>query len=116
MEIVKNITEIVQGKRLWNQKRSKFWPKLRKQFIKEHKACAICGGTHKLEVHHKLPFNTHPELELDINNLILLCENKKYGVNCHLLFGHLGNYKRYNINIEDDIKIWKSKLNPNTNQ
>lgn len=116
MQIVKNIVEIIQGKRLWNQKRSKFWSKLRKQFIKDNKTCAICGSKHKLEVHHKLPFNTHPELELDINNLITLCENKKYGVNCHLLFGHLGNYKRYNPNIEEDIKIWNSKLNPNNKQ
>lgn len=113
MEIIKTVVEVIQGKRSWNQKRSKFWSKIRNAFIKEHKKCAICGNSKKLEVHHKKPFHLYPELELEVDNLIILCENKKYGVNCHLLFGHLGNYKRYNPNIEEDVNIWKSKLKSN---
>lgn len=111
MEIVKTVIEIAHGKRTWNQKRNKLWPKVRDLFIKKHKKCSICGESKKLEVHHKKPFHLYPELELDNNNLVILCENKKYGVNCHLLFGHLGNYKRYNPNIDQDVITWKSKLN-----
>ena len=113
MEIVKTVIEIAQGKRTWNQKRSKLWPKIRDMFIKKYRKCAICGGSKKLEVHHKKPFHLYPELELDNNNLVVLCENKKYGANCHLLFGHLGNYKRYNPNIDEDIILWNSKLKLN---
>jgi len=56
----------------------------------------LCGGTKAVEVHHLIPFSIAPDLELDPHNLITLCERKKYGINCHLLVGHLGNYRRFN--------------------
>ena len=90
--------------------RSNQWPKIRKEYLKEHSNCAVCGGTKKCEVHHKVPFHQNPELELDKNNLITLCESKKNGVTCHLFVGHLGNYKSFNENVEADAKIWYNKI------
>ena len=91
-------------------KRSDKWPTLRKHFLQTNKTCAMCGGTKHLEVHHVRPFHTHPELELDPKNLIVLCENKKDGVNCHLLFGHLGNFKSINATVVSDAKSWCEKI------
>lgn len=92
------------------KKRSGKWPAVRKAFLKKNPNCAVCDGKKKVEVHHKKPFHLHPELELDESNLITLCENKNDGVNCHLLFGHLGNFKSLNENVEDDSKLWKNKI------
>lgn len=91
-------------------KRSSKWPSVRRQFLKANPSCAVCGGKKKLEVHHKLPFHLHPDRELDPENLITLCENKADGVNCHLLFGHLGNFKSFNPNVSDDAGAWHEKI------
>jgi len=92
-------------------KRSNKWPAVRKKFLAENPACAVCGATNgKREVHHIHPFHLHPELELDPTNFITLCENKKDGVNCHLLFGHFGNFKSVNVNVVEDSKIWNKKI------
>jgi hypothetical protein len=72
--------------------------------------CSVCDGKKKLEVHHKMPFHLHPALELDPGNLITLCENKADGVNCHLLFGHLGNFKSYNPQVNVDASLWFCKI------
>ena len=63
-------------------------------------------------MHHLVPFHEAPELELEPDNLITLCEAKKYGLNCHQLMGHLGNYRRINRRCRDDARKWSSKLNP----
>ena len=97
--------------KLNGSKRSNKWAKVRKDFLSKNKTCAVCGGKAKLEVHHIRPFHLHPELELDENNLIVLCENKKDGVNCHLLFGHLGSFKSFNVGVRDDAKEWNTKIN-----
>jgi hypothetical protein len=64
----------------------------------------------KLEVHHIKPFHLHPELELEPKNLITLCENKSDGVNCHLLFGHLGSFRSFNVRVISDAIEWKAKI------
>lgn len=90
--------------------RSPQWPTVRKHWLDGHPTCALCGGTKVLEVHHIKPFHLHPELELDTTNLITLCENKGDGVNCHLLFGHLGNFQSYNPNVLADVAAWHEKI------
>jgi len=91
--------------------RSGHWPKVREDHLRLHPACSICEATTgKIEVHHKKPFHTHPHLELDPSNLITLCENMNDGVSCHLLFGHLGNFKSVNLNIDSDSKEWRVKI------
>lgn len=91
--------------------RSNQWPKVRAEYLKTHPVCAVCGGTKKLEVHHIIPVHIDADKELDPNNLITLCEAKKYGVNCHLFFGHLGNYKKYNPFVARDAAEWNIKIN-----
>ncbi|MCF7835793.1 MAG: HNH endonuclease [Candidatus Marinimicrobia bacterium] len=106
--LIQVIKDRVKGKP--KAKRSSQWPKVRQEYLKNNPKCAVCGGTKKCEVHHVLPFHLFPELELDLKNLITLCECKKYGVNCHLFMGHLGNYKKFNYNIDEDAIIWNKRL------
>ncbi len=51
------------------------WKKKRKE-IKELYGCkcCLCGSTENLQVHHIISINILPELRLDNNNLIPLCE------------------------------------------
>lgn len=92
-------------------KRSTRWPSVRRKFIKNNPCCAVCGASKgKLEVHHIVPFHIDKELELDPSNLITLCENMNDGVSCHLLFGHLGSYRSYNVNVRKDASLWAKKL------
>jgi 5-methylcytosine-specific restriction enzyme A len=110
MRIIKKIKDIAQGKASISDKRSSKWPTIRKKHLENQPKCAACGGNKTLEVHHIKPFNENPELELDLNNLITLCESRDNGVVCHLLFGHLGNYRTINPNVLEDVKIWLDKI------
>jgi len=108
--MIKSFLEKLSGKIPLKKKRHKNWSKFRKVYLKTYPRCAVCGSYKKLEVHHIIPFHVMPELELDPSNLIVLCESKKYGINCHLLMGHLGNYKKYNLNVVFDVMQWREKL------
>ena len=85
--------------------RSSKWSALRDSFL-EGKGCAACGGTDRLIAHHRVPFHIDPSLELDVENLIPLCESGKYGLNCHLLLGHLGNWRNVNVDVDADVARW----------
>lgn len=116
MEILRKIKDRLHGKTSKEHKRSSDWPKIRKEWIKFHPECALCGSKKKLEVHHKVPFHIASQLELDPNNLITLCESKTWGkLNCHLLFGHLGNYKSFNAEVQSDCERWHKKFNMSKN-
>lgn len=110
MELYKHITDTLQGKIPLGTARSNLWPAVRQQHLLLQPACAVCGKTASLEVHHIRPFHLHPELELDPTNLITLCESKKGGVNCHLFFGHLGNFKSFNVTVLADTPVWHDKI------
>lgn len=100
MERILNlIKECLQGKPL--SLRSPHWEKVRSDYLKEHDSCAACGRKEHLQVHHKQPFHSHPDLELDPTNFITLCEYKKES-ECHLKIGHLGNWKKFNPNVVED--------------
>jgi hypothetical protein len=86
--------------RLGLTKRSTQWPKARKEWLKDHPACAACGHTLMVQVHHKKPFHIYRELELDQTNFITLCECSPS--NHHLHIGHLGDWKNFNPNVEQD--------------
>lgn len=90
--------------------RSSHWPAARAAHLKDHPTCAVCGGTEKLEVHHIRPFHLHPDLELDPSNFITLCEANKDGFDCHLGFGHLGNFKSFNVDVVADAAAWNAKI------
>jgi 5-methylcytosine-specific restriction endonuclease McrA len=87
------------------QGRSKEWFNVRKIHLAWFPACAACNSRDKLEVHHVVPFHINPELELAADNLITLCAH------CHLVIGHLRDYKIYNDNVVRDAKEWQSKRN-----
>lgn len=77
--------------------RSGHWPTVRNQHLEKNPTCAVCGGEDNLQVHHIKPYHLHPELELDPNNLLTLCEPSSIlHINCHLVWGHLGNWKSFN--------------------
>ncbi len=86
--------------------RSKYWPRIRRKHLDLHPVCAVCGGDEKCEVHHIEPFNQNPSLECEMSNLITLCEKR----NCHLIFGHLGSYRSWNVNIVEDARKWYNKI------
>lgn len=90
--------------------RSTHWPAVRAAHLAKEPRCALCDGDRHLNVHHVIPFHLRPDLELDAGNLITLCENKAEGVNCHLLFGHLGSFHSFNPNVRKDVKEWRAKL------
>lgn len=111
MSILTSLGDLARGKTdLSTPARSSKWPGVRINFLKLNPTCAVCGGTKTLEVHHIRPFHIHPELELVPTNLIALCESGKYGINCHLLVGHLGNYKSINTDMLSDTLVWRAKL------
>jgi len=111
MGVLGKISDLAKGKvQLSTPARSSQWPTARANYLKINGKCAVCGSTKKLEVHHKQPFHVHPELELDPTNFITLCETDDNGINCHLLVGHLGNFKSVNVNVEADAASWNQKL------
>lgn len=110
------IKEALQGKVPLGIQRSSRWRKVREVHLKNNPKCELCEGAKKLRVHHIKPFHTHPELELEPTNLITLCECLSYGINCHLLVGHLGNFRKVNHNSVADIAVWNSKLKERDNQ
>ena len=97
IDMLERIKNIINGKVPIGKKRSSQWPKVRKQHLEKNPACAACGSIEKVEVHHKIPFHFDQSKELDLSNLITLCECKKNtgGVNCHLEIGHGDSYRAY---------------------
>lgn len=85
--------------------RSPKWVNVRKQHLNKEPTCAACGRNKKLEVHHIEPVHLNPDRELDINNLITLCDNP-----CHFIFGHLMDYKSWNKDVVLDCKVYLNKV------
>lgn len=75
------------------KRRSPHWAALRDAFLKTHPLCSACGGNKNLQVHHRMPFSVHPELELVASNLITLCMGK---YECHDRIGHGDDWRYYN--------------------
>jgi hypothetical protein len=89
---IRYIHSIVREKKKSNKRSSK-WDEVRDEVVQSHPTCAACGSTKKLQVHHIEPFHLHPELELDVKNLIVLCMDVN---ECHLEIGHGGSFRCYN--------------------
>ena len=86
--------------------RSLKWTNVRKEHLENHGTCAACGRDKKLEVHHVKPVHLFPELELDPSNLVTLCADP-----CHIVFGHLMNFKSWNIDVLIDSNSYLNKVN-----
>jgi 5-methylcytosine-specific restriction endonuclease McrA len=91
--------------RTMGKRRSKDWPKVREAHLSENPACIVCGSTNDCEVHHILPFHVFPEHELDPRNLRTLCESRD-SCNCHITFGHFGNWSLYNPDVDRDARVY----------
>ena len=85
------------------QGRSSLWRSVRANYLDFNCACAACNSRYKLEVHHVLPFKDNPENELETSNLITLCKH------CHLVLGHLKDYKIANNFVRDDVKSFSER-------
>jgi 5-methylcytosine-specific restriction protein A len=107
---VDRILDRITGKAPPGTGRSWFWRFARDNHLLEYPLCAVCGGTKKVVVHHIVPFHIAPDLELDPTNLITLCQGSRKSLNCHLLFGHLGNFKKVNPSCVSDSAQWAIKL------
>ncbi|HET8843661.1 MAG TPA: HNH endonuclease signature motif containing protein [Ktedonobacteraceae bacterium] len=82
--------------------RSPEWDRVAHEHLAHEPGCRVCGHTGQgLQVHHIKPFHLFPELELDPNNLITLCELK--GRDHHLLIGHLDDWESYNLAVRKDV-------------
>ena len=93
--------------RCFGATRSPMWAHVRAEFLKTHPTCAVCGGKENLQCHHKMPFHLDSSLELNPDNLITLCEGSG---GHHLWFGHLGNFKSYNKDVESDSTVFNQKI------
>lgn len=89
--------------------RSRYWREVRKKHLEKEPFCAVCGNSKNVVPHHIIPFHVDPSKELDSYNLITLCEGDTF--NCHLFFGHLKNWSKYNENVVEDSKFWNKKIN-----
>lgn len=85
--------------------RSPKWPSVRKEHLKSNNKCIACGRDKKLEAHHIKPVHLFPGLELDPSNLVTLCADP-----CHLLFGHLLNFKSWNSEVLIDSEVYYNKV------
>lgn len=111
MEIITRVKDLLAGKYPLAAKRSSGWTKVRAQHLSTHATCAVCGSVDVLEVHHIQPFHLYPDLELNPQNLVTLCESGKLGkLNCHLVFGHLGLYKSFNVDVVANALQWLKKI------
>ncbi len=110
LHFYREIKDRIQGKAPRGARRSRKWRGVRAEHLRDQPECQVCGLSSRVEVHHIIPFHVAPHLELDPRNLVTLCENKKYGINCHLLIGHLGNYRRVNTDFHVDAMTWHIKL------
>lgn len=91
------------------------WSRLRAAWLKAHPACAVCGRTGpdaNCVPHHIVPVHVDASKELDDNNLVTLCESES--VNCHLAFGHLWNWSRWNPHVVVDAREWHRKITQST--
>ena len=85
--------------------RSPKWSSVRKEHLKNNPSCIACGRTSKLEIHHKIPVHISPDLELDPSNLVTLCADP-----CHLVFGHLLNFKSYNKMVIENCSVYLNEV------
>lgn len=107
MGLVSYISDRVRGKAPKGARRSKSWGKVRREHLKKSSRCVVCSKRKKLEVHHIIPFYLAPHLELESSNLLTLCRGT---FNCHLLVGHLGDYRAINPKCGNDVWLMSKRL------
>jgi hypothetical protein len=96
--------------------RSNLWRAARKAYLGSNPECAVCGRKKNLVPHHIIPVKIDPSKELDSDNLITLCEGPSF--NCHLFFGHLRDWRKFNPDVRKDAAEWRKKISnvPNSDE
>lgn len=84
--------------------RSPEWRTVRTLHLSREPECCACGRSNNLEVHHIIPVHLNKTQELEPSNLITLCDK------CHLIFGHLYDYRSWNPNVVQDSKNFYNKI------
>jgi hypothetical protein len=95
--------------------RSSHWETVEKAFRKLHPQCTCCvvASTAHVQIHHCFPFHYcvalgRPDLELDMRNLITLCEWPSHrSPDHHLLIGHLGFFQSSNLTVVEDAHVFR---------
>jgi hypothetical protein len=95
--------------------RSSHWETVEKAFRKLHPQCVSClvPSTKHVQIHHRFPFHYcvalgRPDLELDMRNLITLCEWPGHeSPDHHLLIGHLGFFQSSNLDVAEDALTFR---------
>ena len=106
-----NVRDRIDGKAPKGAKRSGSWRRVRANHLASDPNCAVCGSMRRLTVHHCVPFHIAPDLELEPDNLITLCQKGRFsGLDCHLIFGHLGNFRGVNPMVRGDAAAWSFRL------
>lgn len=88
--------------------RSGKWNSLRKNYLEKNSSCIACGTEKKLRVHHIEPVHINPARELEEDNLCTLCDT------CHLVFGHLHNWTKFNPSVLKDSREHYKRVQENT--
>jgi hypothetical protein len=104
-----------EAKRTIGNARSSHWPTVEKAFRKLHPQCVCCvvRSTKHVQIHHRFPFHYcvalgRPDLELDMRNLITLCEWPSHpSPDHHLLVGHLDSFKSSNLHVAEDALTFR---------
>ncbi len=95
------------------QARSPEWGRIRGDWLRRNGSCTACGGKEFLEVHHVIPISVDPGLELNLLNLITLCE--KPARCCHLTFGHCYSWNTWNPKVVEDVHGWSVRQSEKQN-
>ncbi len=85
-------------------KRSSKWPAVRREHLRKHPKCEVCGTTKRLQVHHIHPIHLERVGELEPSNLLTVCATH------HLLFGHFLNWHSFNLYVVEDAETWNHKI------
>jgi 5-methylcytosine-specific restriction endonuclease McrA len=89
-------------------RRSSRWPAVARAHLAQFPRCAACGRDDDCVPHHRVPVHVDPSLELEPDNLVTLCEGKT--LNCHLYFGHLGDWRSWNPTVNRDAQRFRSRV------
>ena len=95
--------------------RSSKWSGVERAFRKLHPQCVCCvvASTKHVQIHHRFPFHYcvalgRPDLELDMRNLITLCEWPSHkNPDHHLMVGHLDDFQSSNLDVAEDAVTFR---------